>query len=149
MVRIRMSRLGRTHRPFYRINAVEKKTQRDGRVLENLGWYDPMAAEDKQVSLKEDRIKHWIGVGAQPSDTCNDLFAAQGIIDADAWKAVRQSRVTRKMKAVEEARLAKEAADKAEAAAKAEAEAKAAADAEAANADAADETAADGEASES
>ncbi len=66
MVRIRMKRMGRTHRPFYRINAVEKREKRDGKVLENLGWYDPVATEDgKKVHLKEERIKHWLGAGAQ------------------------------------------------------------------------------------
>ncbi|MEM1165021.1 MAG: 30S ribosomal protein S16 [Planctomycetota bacterium] len=132
MVRIRMSRMGRTHRPFYRINAVEKKTQRDGKVLENLGWYDPMAKEDKQISLKTERIQHWLGKGAQPSDTCKDLFADAGLIDAEAWKAERMKRLNRKIAARDVARVEAEEAAKREAEAKAAEEKAAAAEAAAA-----------------
>ena len=136
MVRIRMSRMGRTHRPFYRINAVEKRTQRNGKVLENLGWYDPMAAEDKQIMLKEDRIKHWLGAGAQPSDTCGDLFARHGVIDAESWQAARLRKVEKKRKKIMDEKVA------ADAAAKAEAEAAAKAAEEEAKAKAAEEAAA-------
>lgn len=110
MVRIRLKRMGRKHRPFYRINAVEKKTQRDGKVIEPLGWYDPLATDPaKSLSINEDRIKHWLSVGAQPSDTVNDILAKRGLIDAEKWKAVRASRIKRK--------VAKMEADKAAAAA--------------------------------
>lgn len=117
MVRIRMSRLGRKHRPFFRINAVEKRTQRDGKILEALGWYDPMAQGDtKAVELKADRIKHWLAMGAQPSDTVNDLLAKHGLIDAEAWHKVRRSRSAKKIKDEAAAKVAADAA----AAAKAE-----------------------------
>lgn len=114
MVRIRMSRLGRKHRPFYRINAVEKRTQRDGKILEALGWYDPMATDaDKAISLNAERIKHWLAMGAQPSDTVNDILARHGLIDAEAWKKVRANRVARKVKKMEaEKAAAAAAADK-------------------------------------
>ena len=134
MVRLRLKRMGRHKRPFYRLNAVEKHTQRDGKVLENLGWYDPVARdESKQVSLKEERIKHWLGKGAQPSDTVENLLAKHGLVDAEVVKAKRERRIARKRKAIVEAKQASEAAAKAEAeaAAKAEAEAKAKAEAEA------------------
>lgn len=79
MVRIRLKRLGRRHRPFYRITAVDRKKPRDGRVLEELGYYDPMNSDPaKQVSLKSERIAYWIGVGAQPSDTVRGLIKRQG-----------------------------------------------------------------------
>ena len=56
MVRLRLKRMGRRHRPFYRLNAVDKRTQRDGKVLEQLGWYDPMSKDEaKQVHLNADR----------------------------------------------------------------------------------------------
>lgn len=86
MVRIRLSRMGRRNRPFFRINAIDKHTKRDGKVLENLGWYDPVAVEGKQVLLKEDRIKHWLSTGAQPSDTVSGLLAKANLINADEWK---------------------------------------------------------------
>ncbi len=136
MVRIRMTRMGRTHRPFYRINAVDKRTKRDGKVLENLGWYNPVETDPtKQVSLKADRIKEWLGKGAVPSDTVNDLLAQHDLIDAAAWKAKREARYGRKVKALREAAELKakeeaEAKAAAEAAAKAEAEAAAKAAAE-------------------
>ncbi len=99
MVRIRMSRLGRKHRPFFRINAVEKRTPRDGKILEALGWYDPMATEEgKSLKLDLDRVKHWLALGAQPSDTVNDMLARLGVIDAQAWKKRRAQRVVRKIK---------------------------------------------------
>ena len=111
MVRIRMSRLGRKHRPFFRINAVEKRTQRDGKILEALGWYDPMAKDDaKSVELNAERIKHWLTMGAQPSDTVNDLLAKHGLIDADAWKKVRANRAAKKIKDQAAAKAAEEAA---------------------------------------
>lgn len=111
MVRIRMSRLGRKHRPFFRINAVEKRTQRDGKILEALGWYDPMAKdESKAVELNAERIKHWLTMGAQPSDTVNDLLAKHGLIDAAAWKKVRANRTAKKIKDQAAAKAAEEAA---------------------------------------
>lgn len=144
MVRIRLKRMGRRNRPFYRINAVDKRGKRDGRVIENLGWYDPVAKDkDKQVSLREERIKHWLGHGAVPSETVGDLLAKAAIIDADKWADARRKRTQKKhdatIKAKEEAARAEEEAKKAEAAkAKADAEAAAAAAAETPAADAGD-----------
>ena len=146
MVRIRLSRMGRKHRPFYRINAIEKRNQRDGKVLENLGWYNPVAPDESQrVSIKEDRVKHWLGNGAQASDTCKDLFVKVGLLDAEQRKKELEKRFGRriekmrveaeaKKKAEEEAARAEaeaKAREEAEAKAKQEAEAKAAAEAEA------------------
>ncbi len=79
-VRIRLKRFGRRHRSFYRINAVDARRPRDGRVLEELGWYDPEAkTAEQQVSLKRERIEHWLRAGAQPSDTVRDLLTRHGI----------------------------------------------------------------------
>jgi len=96
MVRIRLKRMGRRNRPFYRINAIEKRNKRDGVVLENLGWYDPIADEGKQILLKEDRIKHWLGAGAQGSDTVNGLLAKANLIDAAKWGAFIKERNERR-----------------------------------------------------
>ncbi len=93
MVRIRMQRLGRTHRPFYRINAIDQRTRRNGRVLENLGYYDPMVKdEDKQIVLKIEEIKAWLAKGAQPSDTVRDMLGRADILDGEMksqWEADR------------------------------------------------------------
>ncbi len=68
-VRIRMKKMGRTHRPYFRICAMDQRSPRDGRVIEELGTYDPMCPEtDARVTLKSERIDYWIGVGAQPSE---------------------------------------------------------------------------------
>ncbi len=68
-VTIRMKRMGRKHRPFFRICAVDSRNPRDGRVLEELGTYDPMIDDtDARVVLKTERLGYWLGVGAQPSD---------------------------------------------------------------------------------
>lgn len=107
MLRIRMNRMGRTHRPFFRINAVDQRSPRDGSVVEQLGWYDPRAKdESKQLQLNDERVKYWLSVGAQPSDTMNDILAKRGLIDADKWKAVRASRVKRKLQLLEKAKAA-------------------------------------------
>lgn len=79
-VRIRLKRLGRRHRSFFRVAAVDSRAPRDGRVIEELGWYDPQAKEeDKQLSLNRERIEYWLGEGAQPSETVGKLLKRQGI----------------------------------------------------------------------
>ena len=79
-VRLRLKRMGRRHRSFYRISAMDSRSPRDGRVVEELGWYDPNAKEpEKQVSLNRERIEYWLSVGAKPSDTVRDLLRQQGI----------------------------------------------------------------------
>lgn len=80
MVKIRMKRMGRRHRPYYRINAMDTRSPRDGKVLEELGKYDPLEPdESKQVVLKADRIQHWLDHGAQTSDTVGNLLRKNGI----------------------------------------------------------------------
>ena len=74
-----MKKFGRKHRPFFRIVAVDGRRPRDGRVLEELGTYDPLVPEtDARAILKGDRISYWIGVGAQPSDKCAVLIKKYG-----------------------------------------------------------------------
>ena len=69
-VRIRMKQMGRTHRHYYRIVAIDKRQPRDGKVIEELGTYDPHVADkEKRVTLVPSRIKYWRSVGALPSDT--------------------------------------------------------------------------------
>lgn len=99
MVRIRMQRLGRTHRPFYRISAIDQRTRRNGRILENLGHYNPMEKEeDKQLVLKTEEIKAWLAKGAQPSDTVRDMLGHAGILEGDMkaqWEQDRKVNVSR------------------------------------------------------
>ena len=64
-----MKRLGRKHRSYFRIVAIDGRQPRDGRIIEELGSYDPMVKNtDERVKLKPDRIKYWMGVGARPSE---------------------------------------------------------------------------------
>lgn len=92
-----MQRMGRRHLNVFRINAVEKRVKRDGKVLENLGWYAPQAKDKaKQHHLEIDRIKDWIAKGAQPSDTVMDMLVNQGIVDGTAWKAQKAARAEAK-----------------------------------------------------
>ena len=79
MVVLRLKRLGRTHRPFYRLSAMDKRAPRNGRVIEELGWYDPVTTDpEKQISFKVDRIDYWLSVGAQPSRTVASLLRKLG-----------------------------------------------------------------------
>jgi|SRR5262249_40255776 len=68
-VRIRMKMLGRKHRPYYRIVAIDSRQPRDGRIIEELGSYDPMIRNtDERVRLRPERVEYWLGVGAKPSE---------------------------------------------------------------------------------
>lgn len=72
---IRMKQMGRTHRHYYRIVAIDKRQPRDGKVIEELGTYDPHVADKAQrVTLVPARIKYWQGVGAKASDHCQVIF---------------------------------------------------------------------------
>ena len=78
-VRIRMKRMGRKSRPFYRLCAIDQRSPRDGRVLEELGHYDPMCKEvDARAVLNGPRIDYWISVGAQPSENVEVLIKKYG-----------------------------------------------------------------------
>lgn len=80
MVKLRLQRLGRTHRPFYRLNAMDQRAARNSKAIEHLGHFDPLEKdESKQAVLKEDRINYWLSVGAQPSETVRDLLKKNGI----------------------------------------------------------------------
>jgi small subunit ribosomal protein S16 len=74
-VRIRMKQMGRTHRHYYRIVAIDHRQPRDGRVIEELGTYDPHVKEKgDRVTLRPTRIKYWQSVGAKPSEHCAAIF---------------------------------------------------------------------------
>lgn len=78
-VRIRLKRMGRRHRPFFRICAMDSRTPRDGRVLEELGTYDPMVPEvDARALLNTERVSYWLGVGAQPTEKVKVLIKKYG-----------------------------------------------------------------------
>ncbi|HNZ65852.1 MAG: 30S ribosomal protein S16 [Planctomycetes bacterium] len=79
-VRIRMTRLGRCNRPFYRIGAYDSRSPRDGRCLENLGWYNPVEQNvDQQLKVDIQRTEHWLSVGALPTPKVAYLLKKAGI----------------------------------------------------------------------
>ncbi len=72
--RIRLKRFGAKQRPYYRIVVMDSRAPRDGKALEEVGLYHPIEVEDKQLVLKEDRIREWITKGAKPSETVRKLL---------------------------------------------------------------------------
>lgn len=75
MVRIRMKRIGRRHTASYRVAAVDSRATRDGRVIEELGYYDPNSKNEAQrFNVKADRVAYWLERGAQPSETVRSLL---------------------------------------------------------------------------
>ncbi|HAY37835.1 MAG TPA: 30S ribosomal protein S16, partial [Bacteroidetes bacterium] len=79
MVKLRLRRMGRKKRPIYAIVSADARSPRDGRYIEDLGRYAPLD-EPATMSLKNDRILHWLEAGAQPSDTVRSLLSKEGIM---------------------------------------------------------------------
>lgn len=79
-VKLRMMRMGRTNRAFFRLNAVDCRSPRNGRVIEHLGYYDPVNKDQaKQFVADLERCKYWLGVGAVPSETVSSLLKKNGV----------------------------------------------------------------------
>ncbi len=77
MLMIRLSRIGKKKKPFYRVVVIEKTRPRDGRVKEAVGTYDPLK-KPAEIKLDAERIKYWMGLGAQPSDTVLQVKSVEG-----------------------------------------------------------------------
>jgi small subunit ribosomal protein S16 len=78
-VKIRLKRMGTKKRPFYRVVVADSRSPRDGRIIENVGHYDPIAASD-QVVLEPDKILNWLLQGAQPTDSVRTMLSNAGIM---------------------------------------------------------------------
>ena len=79
MVKIRLKRMGMKKEPFYRVVVSDSRTPRDGRFIEEIGYYNPV--EDPAViKFDEERAKYWLGVGAQPTDTVRGLLKKGGVL---------------------------------------------------------------------
>jgi small subunit ribosomal protein S16 len=79
-VKLRLKRMGRKNRPFYRLSAIDSRSPRDGRVIEELGHYDPLEKDKaKQFVAKIDRCRHWLDTGAIPSETVSSLLKKSGV----------------------------------------------------------------------
>lgn len=133
---IRLSRGGSKKRPYYRIVVADARSPRDGKFIEKIGNYNPLLGkeDEKRVVIDADRAKHWLGVGAQPTDRVARFLDAAGVKERAARNNPKKAEPGEKAKerAEERATKAAEAAEAAEAAKQAEAEAAATAAAEAA-----------------
>ncbi len=85
-LKIRLSRGGAKKRPFYRIVVADSRAPRDGRFIERLGTYNPLLPKDSdaRVTLVEDRIRHWLSVGAKPTDRVHRFLDSAGILAREA-----------------------------------------------------------------
>ncbi|HID39684.1 MAG TPA: 30S ribosomal protein S16 [Calditrichaeota bacterium] len=129
MVKLRLRRMGRKKRPFYRIVAADSRAPRDGRFIELIGTYEPLEKPFK-VELKEERVFYWLQNGAQPTDTVKSLFKRKGLWlkwdlmkngadeakiqeEVAKWEALQAQRAERlAAKEAEDAKAKKEAKEK-------------------------------------
>ena len=118
-LKIRLARAGAKKRPYYRIVIADSRSPRDGRYIEKVGTYNPLLPRDgERVKLVEDRIKHWMSVGAQPTDRVLRFLDKAGMAKRDARSNPTKGEPGKKRVEREEAKVAA-AAEKAKAAAEA------------------------------
>ena len=82
MIKLRLRRMGAKKRPSYRIVAADSRSPRDGRFIEAVGFYDPIT-NPATIRLDEERVKHWLSVGAQPTETVGDILFKAGLVAAE------------------------------------------------------------------
>lgn len=80
MVKLRLTRMGAAKAPFYRIVAMDSRKARDGKYIDQIGFYNPVS-EPKQIVIDADKAKEWLANGAQPTDTVMGLLVSQGIVE--------------------------------------------------------------------
>ena len=78
-VKIRLKRMGANKKPFYRIVVADSRSPRDGKFIEEIGYYNPVSA-NKETKINDEKAKKWLGVGAQPTETVKKLLQSQEII---------------------------------------------------------------------
>lgn len=94
-VKIRLRQQGRTNRAFYRVVLTDSRSPRDGRYVETLGWYNPLDGDDKNLSLKLDRIRYWLDQGAIMSDRVESLLSRGS---PELFKVKREKELARREK---------------------------------------------------
>ena len=121
-MKIRLARGGSKKRPFYRVVATDSRMPRDGRFIEKLGTYNPLLAKDSEerVKLDLDRIKYWLGEGAQPTDRVARMLEAAGLLEKKERANMKKGEPGKKAKDRVEEKAAKEEAAAEAAAAPAE-----------------------------
>ncbi len=80
MVKIRLRRMGANKKPFYRVVVADSRSPRDGRIIEEIGTYDPLK-EPALINIDGEKAKKWLGTGAQPTDTVRALLKKSGVIE--------------------------------------------------------------------
>jgi small subunit ribosomal protein S16 len=90
VIKIRLRRTGAKKRPHYRIVVAESSAPRDGKFIEIIGTYDPLT-EPSTVRLNEERAKHWLSCGAQPSETVRDILRRHELVGDDAFHTARHN----------------------------------------------------------
>ena len=125
MLKIRLSRGGRTNLPFYRILVTNSTSPRDSKFLEKVGTYNPLLGDDKEnrVTIDKERIEHWLSVGARPTERVAGFLLALGVKGAEKYKpdfAPKAKGSNLKKKAAAKVAKEKEAAAASAAAAQAE-----------------------------
>ncbi|MGL4483947.1 MAG: 30S ribosomal protein S16 [Anaerovoracaceae bacterium] len=80
MVKIRLKRMGAKKKPFYRIVVADSRTQRDGRFIEEIGYYNPLTSP-AEININSERAQHWVSEGAQPTETVRKLFTTSGALE--------------------------------------------------------------------
>ena len=88
MVKIRLKRMGMKGAPTYRVVVADARSPRDGRIIENIGWYNPRT-EPSSININADRAKHWLSVGAQPTESVVSLLIRSGIIERPSREQTR------------------------------------------------------------
>ena len=78
-VKIRLKRMGMKKKPFYRVVVADERSPRDGRFIEEIGYYNPVS-EPVELKINDERAKYWIGTGAQPTDTVKALLKIEGVL---------------------------------------------------------------------
>lgn len=87
-VRIRLKRMGRRNRPFWRVCVFDSRTRRDGRSLEDLGFYDTLATDaSREMKVNVERARHWLSNGAKPTEIVYQIFKKTGVYSTDAAPA--------------------------------------------------------------
>ncbi|TAH38594.1 MAG: 30S ribosomal protein S16 [Planctomycetota bacterium] len=96
-VALRLKRIGRRNRPYFRICVMDERTRRDGRTIEEIGHYNPLAkAEDPQFQVDEERARYWLSVGAQASETVAALLKRRSIVIPNARAQRRRRRAAKR-----------------------------------------------------
>ncbi len=101
MVKIRLMRKGRKKKPMYRIVVIEDSNQRDGKTIEDIGTYNPHT-DPVSITIKEERVKYWVGVGAQASNTVTRLLSTVGLAEYTPASSSNQKIAKKDRKSSEE-----------------------------------------------